>query len=97
MSWQFDYDRFINSSFVSDKTSTRRLRRLTLPRDAFAIEPPAGVARYDHATLDVSVLRTLCTQAKKYRDTPLLQLDGLLPLRDLLLDAPVGEGAVYNM
>ena len=36
-------------------------------------------------------LKQLCAAAKAHTEEPLLQLDGLLPIRDMLLDAPIGE------
>ena len=40
--------------------------------------------------MDVAALKGLCEAARAHADAPVLQLDGLLPIRDLIIDAPVG-------
>lgn len=93
---QFDYERFLNSSFVRDTKATRTLHRMQLP-DAFPVEPPPSAQSYDKVPIDLDALRKLCEENKrKHADAPLLQLDGLLPIRDLVIDAPVGASEFYT-
>lgn len=44
---------------------------------------------YAKGALDLAPLRTLCKQASAQAELPLLQLDGLLPLQDGLVDRPL--------
>ena len=88
---QFDYDDWLRSDDFP--RAHRGARAASLPLPDFPIEPPEGAGGpggYEQAPLDVSKLRTLCEAAAKHADTPLLQLDGLIPIRDLLVDAPIG-------
>ena len=52
------------------------------------VEPPASEREAREGM--VEALKRLCESAKANAAEPLLQLDGLLPLRDFLLDAPIG-------
>jgi len=85
---QFDYERFVTMPYVTNATSTP-LPAITLPRSP--LEPTAGEdAAAFRSTIDIEALRKLCQRASAQIDAPILQLDGLLPVRDFLLDAPIG-------
>ena len=91
---QFDYDDFLRSEHLSQALQGQA-RDPSAPLPALALPSlPAEIvtsAREGDAAHDmVSALRKLCEEAARHANDPLLQLDGLLPIRDFLLDAPVG-------
>ena len=87
---QFDYDDWLASeTFPIPSGSDRTPKPLQLP--SLPIEPPGGEgSSYTEAKLDIDAFKRICELAKAHADAPVLQLDGLLPIRDLLIDAPVG-------
>jgi len=86
---QFDYDDFLTSEHVTPAwTPQKPLPNLTLPQ--LPVEPPAGG---DASATEgmVDALKRLCAaHGKSHATEQLLQLDGLLPIRDLLIDAAIG-------
>ena len=86
---QFDYDEWIASpSFPSATANARAPPSLALP--ALPLEPDSESGTYVDHTLDVRAFSKLCEDAARMADEPVLQLDGLLPIKDLLIDAPIG-------
>ena len=87
---QFDYDDWRASDVFPRGKRRASPPSLPLELSAFPIEPPNAPGSYEHAPLDVAAFRRLCEAAKSHERSPLLQLDGLLPIADRLLDAPIG-------
>ena len=95
---QFDYDDYLKSDFVTKRagvggngggagSAASSLKSVAVPQ--LPVEPPAeGSVAARRAMLEA--LKALCLSATAHEAEPLLQLDGLLPIRDLIVDAPVG-------
>ena len=64
-------------------TSAARDTPPSLPLPPLPLEPPDGPRTYEGASLDVGALKRLCEAAKAHGAAPVLQLDGLLPVRCL--------------
>jgi hypothetical protein len=54
------------------------------------LEPPTTVASYEKVQLDIEQYRTFCKNVAAHPNTMVLELEGLIPIQDLVLDAPVG-------
>jgi len=86
---QFDYNDWLASArfpIASDKDRTPP----SLPLPTFPLEPPSTGLSYESAQIDLGAIKQLCTAAAAHGNAPVLQLDGLLPIRDILIDAPIG-------
>ena len=87
---QFDYDDFLRTPKVREHAG-KLLPAIELPQ--LDTEPPSNDQHGKQARRRIlEALKALCTSAVAHDNEPLLQLDGLLPIRDLILDAPIGEG-----
>ncbi len=82
----FDFRRFLASPAVAAAARAGHGNgSLTVPRPPL---PPDERSSLD-AKLDVAALRAICERASQLAETPVLVLDGLLPARDFLIDAPL--------
>ena len=94
---QFDLPRFLEAHGRGAPNGSVRVRGMAALTPAAASsandERGGGGASY-HVTyskgaLDLAPLHALCKQASAQAELPLLQLDGLLPLQDGLIDRPL--------
>lgn len=83
---QFDYEHFAKQPYFT-KAVREPLPRLAVPN--FTLGPPAGVP-YDNAEISIERLAQMCREAGERPDSLVLELDGLLPIRDYLIDSPIG-------
>lgn len=73
--------------YASNATQQPR-PRIVVPE--MPVETPTDAPSYDKSRLDLAPLRAFCQSASQHSDAMVLELDGLLPIRDFLLDAPIG-------
>ena len=82
----FDFDVFVRQPYVR-KARNASVRVVGPPRLTPGHDE-ADVA-YARGALDLEPLRRLCREASANSDVAVLQLDGLLPLADMLVDRPL--------
>lgn len=90
----FDFDRFVKLPSVGDDLSgTLRVQRP--PQEVELGNMPLG-----NHSIDIAGLRKLCREASPQASRAVLQLEGLLPLRDYLIDRPLSaeefDGEAYR-
>ena len=81
----FDFDEFLREPYVQSA------RNGTVRATAARLLPSFDEATvaYKKGALDLAPIRELCREAAAHADTPVLQLDGLVPLLDMLVDRPL--------
>lgn len=81
----FDFDDFVQQPYVRGRNGSVAVAGA--PRLVSGFDESLAV--YSRGALDLDPIRHLCREATALKDVHVLQLDGLLPLQDMLVDRPL--------